>query len=372
MSGAASRSHVRKLVVSALRDPGNLLHLPPRELDLAIRSLRRAQLLGRMAAQLEQRGLMESLPVQARDALVGARVIADSRARVGRWELNRLATALASLADIPVITLKGCAYLLAQLPNSRGRVFADVDLLVPEANLDRVATEIAANGWKALELTPYDENYYRVWSHELPPMKHVERDVEVDLHHNVAMRTSRLQPDARLLIADAVSVPGTRLSVLSSVDMVLHVMTHLFYSTEMDDSLRELVDIDDLLRHFGAAEPGFWDRFWPRARRLGLTRPAYYGLRYAASLLGTPVPESVVAASRADAPPAPIRWVMDRLVPAALFPQHPAKGSRAVALARLALFLRLHWVRMPPVLLIRHIAHQLRARHGSNFPSKNG
>jgi hypothetical protein len=371
MRGAAARRHVRKLVTTALRDPASLLQHPPRELDLTIRALRRAQLLGRVAAQLEKGGRIDELPVQARDALVGARVIADSRARVGRWELNRLATALASLADIPVIALKGCAYLLAQLPNARGRVFADVDLLVPEKSLDHVASEIAANGWQALELTPYDENYYRVWSHELPPMKHVERDVEVDLHHNVAMRTSRLQPDARLLIADAVSIPGTRLSVLSPVDMALHVMTHLFYSTEMDDSLRELVDIDDLLRHFANTEPGFWERFWPRARQLHLTRPAYYGLRYAVSLLGTPVPESVVAASAAHAPPAPIRWLMDRLVPAALFPLHPSRGSRAVALARLALFLRLHWVRMPPLLLIRHIAHQLRARYLANFPSKN-
>jgi hypothetical protein len=149
-------------------------------------------------------------------------------------------------------------------------------------------------------------------------------------------------------------------------------MTHLFYSTEMDDSLRELVDIDDLLRHFANTQPDFWERFWPRARQLRLTRPAYYGLRYAVSLLGTPVPESVVAGSAAHAPPAPIRWLMDRLVPAALFPLHPAAGSRAVALARLALFLRLHWVRMPPLLLTRHIAHQLRARYLANFPSKNG
>jgi hypothetical protein len=371
MTGMARR-HVRKLVAAALRDPASLLQLPPRELDLTIRSLRRAQLLGRLAARLENAGLIDSLPVQARDALVGARVIADSRARVGRWELNRLATALASLADIPVIALKGCAYLLAKLPNSSGRVFADVDLLVPESSLDRVAVEIAANGWRALELTPYDENYYRVWSHELPPMKHVEREVEVDLHHNIAMRTSRLQPDAKLLVADAVSVPGTRLSVLSSVDMVLHVMTHLFYSTEMDDSLRELVDIDDLLRHFGASDPSFWDRFWPRAQQLRLTRPAHYGLRYAGSLLGTPIPERVMAAGKAHGPPAPIAWLMDRLVPAALFPQHPSGHSRAVSLARFVLFLRLHWVRMPPLLLIRHIAHQLRARHLANFPSKIG
>ena len=38
--------------------------------------------------------------------------------------------------DTPVIVLKGCAYLLARLPNAVGRMLADVDLLVAERDLD--------------------------------------------------------------------------------------------------------------------------------------------------------------------------------------------------------------------------------------------
>jgi hypothetical protein len=372
MSRSTVRSHMQRLVVAALRDPDGLLNYSPRDLDLTIRSLRRAQLLGRIAARLRDRSLLDRLPVQARDALLGALAVADARARIARWELSRVTTALASLTAVPLIALKGCAYLLAGLPNANGRVFADVDMLVPEANLDEVAAELSANGWQMLTLTPYDENYYRVWSHELPPMKHVERDVELDLHHSVAMRTSRLQPDAALLVAAASRLSGSRLSVLSPIDMVLHVMTHLFFSTEMDDSLRELVDIDDLLRHFGATDPTFWEGFWPRAQQLGLTRPAFYGLRYGASLLGTPVPESAMAASAVHGPGALAQWLMDRLVPAALFPQHPSRRSSAVSLARVILFLRLHWVRMSPLLLIRHIAHQLQARHLPGIRNENG
>ena len=96
--------------------------------------------------------------------------------------------------------MKGCAYLLAGLPHAEGRQFADVDLLVPESRLGEVEARLRDNGWQTAELTPYDERYYREWTHELPPLTHAERDVEVDLHHNVQMRTSRLKPDAHLLL----------------------------------------------------------------------------------------------------------------------------------------------------------------------------
>jgi hypothetical protein len=126
----------------------------------------------------------------------------------------------------------------------------------------------------------------------------------------------------------------------------------------MPDSVRELVDIDDLLRHFGAHESGFWERFWSRAMQLDLARPAFYGLRYAQRLLGTPIPADVLRASQSARPPAPVLWLMDRLVPRALFPQHPDRHSHASALARWLLYLRSHWLRMPPFMLARHLTYK--------------
>jgi hypothetical protein len=131
----------------------------------------------------------------------------------------------------------------------------------------------------------------------------------------------------------------------------------------MDDALRELVDIDLLLRQFSTQEPHFWEGFWSRAEQLDLARPVFYGLRYASRLLGTPVPESVLMASRAGAPPAPVIWLMDRLVPAALFPQHPERHRSGTALARLALYIRSHWVRMPPLMLVSHLTYKFRVRY---------
>jgi hypothetical protein len=46
------------------------------------------------------------------------------------------------------------------------------------------------------------------------------------------------------------------------------------------------------------------------------------------------------------------------LVPAVLFPMQPDNPSIFARLARVALFLRSHWIRMPPHLLLVHFAHK--------------
>lgn len=354
---------LRRLILAALADPAALPGWSAGDLDLVLRGLRRVRLLGRIAHRLYAGGPPAGLPPAARDQLDSALAMVEARERLARWELDRLGRALADGALGPVVLMKGCAYLLARLPNAPGRLFADVDLLLAEDRLGAAERHLLQQGWIGAPLTPYDERYYRRWTHELPPLSHPEREVEVDLHHNVLMRTARLSPDARLLLSGARPVAGTRFSVLGPVDMTLHAMTHLLYGGEMDDALRELVDVNDLLRHFGATEPGFWPGFWPRAKALDLARPAYYGLRYAGRLLGAPVPAEVLAESQAAAPAAPLVAAMDRLVPRALFPPHPDRPDSATAAARMLLYLRSHWVRMPPLLLARHLAYKAYLRY---------
>jgi len=351
---APTTATVRRLLGIALREPQALPELSAPELDLCLRLLRRARLLGRIESS---RRFTHPVP----DILRSARVIAESRARVARWEMDRLAWALTGV-DGPVLVLKGCAYLLLGTPNATGRSFADVDLLLPAEALPAAEAALKARGWSATELTPYDDRYYRDWAHELPPMQHPEREVEVDLHHNIVMPTGYLKPDAAELIAAARPIEGTRFHALAPVDMVLHAAVHLFYGGEMDGSLRELVDIADLLQHFDATEPGFRDAFWPRAEALGLLRPAFYAVRYVERLLELRLPAALAAAPARAAPSRPVLALMDALVPLALYPYHPERRARSATAARQALFIRSHWVKMPPLMLARHLGAKTLAR----------
>jgi hypothetical protein len=131
--------------------------------------------------------------------------------------------------------------------------------------------------------------------------------------------------------------------------MVLHAAVHLFHDGEIAGAIRDLVDLDGLLRWF-ARDDSFWSDLIDESRRLQLTRPTYYALRYADRLLGTPIPGVVESAIGPWAPRRPVRTLMDVLVERTL--RGDVVGSDASALA---LYIRSHWLRMPPLLLGRHL-----------------
>ncbi len=116
-------------------------------------------------------------------------------------------------------------------------------------------------------------------------------------------------------------MPGSRFKVLAPVDMVLHAIVHLFYGGEMDDALRELVDIDDLLRHFAATEPGFWEQFWPRVEALDLAAAGVLRAALCAADARNAGARVCDERVKAGAPPAPVLRDDGWLVPQALFPR---------------------------------------------------
>jgi hypothetical protein len=102
----------------------------------------------------------------------------------------------------------------------------------------------------------------------------------------------------------------------------------------------------------------------PAAVELGLVRPLYYALHDTSALLGTAVPDPVMAAaSRIGRPPAPVLAAMDPMVRRALLPD--LFGSRTIwwRFARLCLYIRSHWLRMPPLPLARHLLHKTWVRN---------
>jgi hypothetical protein len=128
---------------------------------------------------------------------------------------------------------------------------------------------------------------------------------------------------------------------------------HLFQDSDCANRLRDLADIDGLVRHF-SQEPEFWERVRARTALHGLGRPVWYALHFAQQLLGLSLPGDT---GWTAAPSSPLRTLMDALVPRALLPSHPDHFSSPVTrLARDLLFIRSHWLRMPPALLARHLA----------------
>ncbi len=345
------------LLERSLLTPESLPQLSISQWDRLIRSARRAGLLARIHALLAERALLESIPSQPRLHLESARIVADHEQRIMRWEIGHIRRVLGELKK-PVVFLKGAAYLLADLALAKGRISSDIDILVDQADLAAVEALLLKHGWEHVKIEDYDQYYYRAWSHELPPLRHRERHTTLDVHHTILPLTGRCHPDAKKLLAQAIALDGAELRILAPVDMVLHSAAHAFQDGDLVHGLRDLVDLDDLFRSFGV-DANFWDRLLHRGVELDLARPLYYALRYSNLILHTPVPQHVLERSEQFAPVRPARLIMDRLVSYAV--NDPLSGVRKwlKTAAAWTLYIRQHWLRMPPRLLARHLWHQV-------------
>jgi hypothetical protein len=353
------RLHVRDpaadLLVGLLVDPDASRGLALEDWDRVVRVGRASRLLAALRRRLEDAGALAAVPAPVRGHLDSEAAAARYRKQMVLRELHELAGALDSAAA-PLVLVKGAAYVVQRLRVADARVVSDVDLLVPQPRLDAIETRLVEAGWQPVDVDPYDDRYYREWSHEVPPMRYPGHALELDLHHAILPPISRVRADPTLLFAGSRPVAGTTFRVLAPEDQIAHACVHTFVDSDLADRLRDVVDLDGLLREF-AEQPGFWDRLCARAAELGLGRGVWYGLRYAERLVGTPVPESVRARMAAHAPGASVRALMDWLVASAA-PPLPLERSAppAVRIARWLATMRYFWLRMPLPILLRHAA----------------
>lgn len=326
------------LLWSALRSPHSTCSLDEHEWERLLRLAKIARVWPQLASRLADAALVEQLPAPVRPYLEAALEVAQYDERVTRWELRQLAKVL-SRGDYPLVLLKGAAYLAAGLPIARGRRCSDVDLLVPRRDLDRVEQMLLTNGWQTAELSRRDEQYYRAWLQELPPLEHSVRKTVLDLHHTILPAIQRLQVDAAELIRVARPIVGSRFHVLAPADMLMHSAVHLFRNGDFRHGIRDLYDIDGLARHF-SAEQGFWDQFVARVQQFRVESPCYFAITHARRLFETPIPAEVAKAVDRWAPRWPQPFLMDWLIRRALLPEDLDDPRRS---QDMAIWLLSHW-----------------------------
>lgn len=346
------------LLVSVLNEPALVRSLNSRAWDVLIRQARHANLLGRLYQHLNSSGELPGISQRPLNHLVSGATMADRQHLSIKHEIGFLQDTF-NRQGLPLILLKGAAYVLAGLPAASGRVFADIDILVPQAHLADAESALMLTGWVSTALDPYDQRYYRQWMHELPAMQHMFRGTALDVHHTILPPTSRLKPDPDLLIDASIELPefpGVR--ILCPADMVLHSATHLFHEGEPDNLLRDLTDLDALLRHF-AIEEGFWERLAIRAKQLHLGMPLELALYYTSRLLATPVPLEILQAMQLWQNRSLRQQFLDAIYLRAFRPQHETTADWFSPAARWLLYIRAHWLRMPPHLLAYHLGHKV-------------
>lgn len=356
------------VLLTALRAPSSVKALDLAQWDLLLRQARRAGLLALLGWRLDLAGVGDVVPPRVRSHVHSDQLAVAAQNRAVAWEVHCLQRSLSRLG-LPLILLKGAAYVVADHAMSVGRMFNDVDILVPQDRLDELERALHMDGWGMTHLNSYDQRFYREWMHELPPMQHSQRGTSLDVHHNIIPLTSRYRVDASQLLSRSCEIegmPGVR--VLAPEDRVLHSAAHLLLEGEFDRGLRDLLDVVSLIEQFAADDPGFWSLLVQRAGELGLQGPLYFAVQAARRLLLVDVPEQIPAACADEAGPAPWRWLLLQLYLLALRPAHPSCDLALSGVARWLLYVRSHAIKMPLWLLIPHLVRKAWRRRVGDSP----
>jgi hypothetical protein len=339
-------------LVRALIDPGIMPGLGEARWDLLIRQARAAGLLGKVGALALEHGLTSRLPIPAWHALEAGLAFSERQAVAVHHELKLLDLALADL-DIPVLVLKGAAYVASGHPAAAGRFMSDIDILVPKPSLGRVEAALMLAGWVSTLRDAYDQRYYRRWMHELPPMTHIRRGTSLDVHHNLLPETGRIRTHPDRVIDESLPLPGLRcLRVPSQRDLILHSATHLMHEGEWDHGLRDLSDLYTLMSS-RMDEAGFGSALAERARQLNLERPLFHAMNHMQRVFRLDVPGAQVSSPGKLTQP-----LMQELLEQGFGSFHSSCRSRLTSVAEFCLFVRSHWLRMPLHLLVPHLLYK--------------
>ncbi len=333
-------------VLAVLLVPQRFLALSAAEQGLLVQRARRQAVAGRLVAGLRHAGVWEELDAVVRSALAGIERRQRYREGLIRRELDILERDFLPAMAVPVVALKGAAYLLRDLKAARGRVAADVDLLVPEAAVDRACVLLGELGYAiaAEKDNPYDRRYYRAYMHEVAPRRHPVRDVELDLHFRLLPRTHRYAFPMEPIWEQVFTLPGSAYYGLADADLFIHAAIHFLIDGEGREATRRLVELHDLLDLWPDQEAAR-AAVMSRARELGLV-----SVLEAAFVLLDELADKLGGRSRRRIA-APLRLARHALWRV----QQEEEGGHAAALARWLLWLRGHLLRMPLPLLLRHL-----------------
>ncbi|WP_333798035.1 nucleotidyltransferase domain-containing protein [Rheinheimera sp.] len=364
------RSHNLIIQLFLGKDPGPLAL---EDWATIVRILRDQQCLARLGWRLDQHGLTDALPQYVQNHLKNAELIAQKQYHQVQYEAKLLQSLLQPLTP-HLLFLKGAAYsLLDDAAVGRGRTYSDIDLLVDKQSLPQIERELCLYGFFAEDLDEYDQKYYRVWSHEIPPLRHGSRGTLLDVHHNLLPLMTGRAPDIQLFFHHTQQT-SAGYSVFSPAAMLLHSTIHLMLSEEIKHGFRDLTDLYLIIEQYQT--PEFWQELVELAIQTGFATELLLALRYNQNILFLAVPEHVIKTLEPYQPSRFQLRLLDYIFMHKLVPQHQAFANSSDTLADFMLLLRGHYLKMPLWLLLKHLGRKfyrqiLSALFGSNILDKN-
>ncbi len=207
-----------------------------------IQEARQNALLGTCYFIARQHDIWNLLPQQVQTHLISGFHYAEKQKITLLQEMLELEKVFSN-TDISALMVKGTAYRLAGYEFAKGRVFSDIDLLVPQQQFKQALRLLNNAGYLELALSAYDRRYYLQWSHQNPPLTHYIRGANIDLHHHIFPVASNENILVEPMIQTAQALENSAFSVPSPAYLFMHAAVHLFYQDETHKLVKDLCDL---------------------------------------------------------------------------------------------------------------------------------
>jgi hypothetical protein len=340
---------IPKLLIKLFLQPQFSRELTLSQWQSLLLILRKAQLLARYGLLFQQAEVLDDLPDQVRRHFLNALVLAERQHAQVKYEAEHLVGYLKGKCKF-LIFLKGAGYTLSKSPASIGRVFSDIDILVDKASLRQVEQSLAIAGWFPQELDDYDEQYYREWAHEIPPVSHGSRGTVLDIHHNIVPLVSGRSVDVGMLIKNTTALDDG-VTVLCPVAMAMHSIIHLFFNEDFTSSFRDMTDLYMMLND---RDDQFWQQLHILSEELGFSTELNMTLRYLQRLFDMKLSDAALQFLGKNPPR--YLWLRDFIFDRVLLPDHHLLLIKFGGLASFLAFVRGHWLKMPMHMLFKHFS----------------
>ncbi|MEW6990586.1 nucleotidyltransferase family protein [Colwelliaceae bacterium 6441] len=343
------------MLISVLKNHKITEAFTHQEWQLLLSEARAANLIGRVAYVLLNQNDVE-IPKSVALHLQSALIISQKQKQQAIHEIREFSK-LSTQFDITY--LKGVAYIIHDLPISHGRIFSDIDLLLPKASLNSFEIKLLIHGWLKTASDDYDDFYYRQWMHELPPFQHSARETVADVHHNILPLTNESCPLTEDFQYQKIQNFGVdEIKTLSFEDMFIHCSVHLFTESEFHNGLRDLSDLDMLIRHFKNLDADFLLKTISRANELKLSHYLWFSLRYTAKVFDSPITTEELSQLTIKEKSQLQKTVNDFCFKNIFTPDHNNHQNWKRTLASFFLYWRGHLLRMPLKLLLPHLSRK--------------
>ncbi|UUM32242.1 nucleotidyltransferase family protein [Vibrio japonicus] len=342
-------------LVDVLANPEALINLPPSALSNIIAEARYYNMLAQLKYICESKGYWNALHNQFKQHLDSGYLFYVNQRKQLANEAEQIAQVLTPL-KVNWVYLKGGAYHLSEMKCFSGRMMNDIDILVEERDLARVEEAFKINGWLSSEISNYDDKFYRSWSQEIPPLRHLYRQIELDVHFNILPKTLKESLDGRYLFEESTVLNANSYEkVMKPHAMLMHSAIHLFYESEYHKGLRDLYDIYILINAFGK-ESEFWRNLIDLQHKVGNERSVYCALRYSRKVFNVDIPSDILEYYNQYKPNTFYLRLLDFCFLNVFTSNYPPYRKFGYTLSELALYLRGHLKRMPLRLLVPHLA----------------